>query len=129
MHANIDDFTMPSPDTVEAVANRLRLLSDPTRLAIVCALAQGESNPSCLAELAGVGVPAVSQHLAKLRLAGLCRPRRDGQRVWYELVDAGVRDLVRQLLDPVSGGSAPAPAPASGEAAAALPANPQQVSP
>ena len=103
MHASIDDFEMPEPREVEAVANRLRLLADPTRLRIVCALAQGETNPSCLAELAGVGVPAVSQHLAKLRLAGICRPRRDGQRVWYELVDARVRDLVVELVAPVAG--------------------------
>ena len=89
---------MPEPGAVEAVADRLRLLADPTRLRIVCALAQGETNPTCLAELAGVGVPAVSQHLAKLRLAGICRPRRDGQRVWYELVDTPVRELVRDLL-------------------------------
>ncbi len=91
---------MPEPAEVEAVANRLRLLADPTRLRIVCALAQGESNPSCLAELSGIGVPAVSQHLAKLRLAGVCRPRRDGQRVWYELIDDSVRDLVNRLLAP-----------------------------
>ena len=73
-------------------------LAHPTRLRIVCAPAQGETNPTCLAVLAAVGVPAVSQHLAKLPLAGVCRPHRDGQRVWYELVDAGVRDLVGQLL-------------------------------
>ncbi len=91
---------MPEAAAVEAVANRLRLLADPTRLNIVCALIQGETNPTCLAELAGVGVAAVSQHLAKLRLAGICRPRRDGQRVWYELVDEDVRDLVRRLLIP-----------------------------
>jgi DNA-binding transcriptional ArsR family regulator len=98
MHASIEAFVMPERGEVEAVVNRLRLLADPTRLQIVCALAQGETNPSCLAELAGVGVAAVSQHLAKLRLAGICRPRRDGQRVWYELVDERVKDLVRQLL-------------------------------
>src|SRR5664279_1129155 len=102
MHVHLDDFVMPDPAKVEAVANRLRLLADPTRLTIVCALVQGETNPSCLAELAGVGVGAVSQHLVKLRLAGVCRPRRDGQRVWYELVDAGVRDLVGQLLVPAA---------------------------
>jgi DNA-binding transcriptional ArsR family regulator len=66
----------------------------------VCALAQGETNPSCLAELSGVAVPAVSQHLAKLRLAGICQPHRDGQRVWYELIDDGARTLVRQLFEP-----------------------------
>lgn len=100
MHASIDDFVMPHPAVIEGVATRLRLLADPTRLRIVCALAQGETNPTCLAALAGVGVPAVSQHLAKLRLAGVCRAHRDGQRVRYELVDAAVRSLVRQLLDP-----------------------------
>lgn len=100
MHANIEDFVLPDPAEVEAIAGRLRLLADPTRLTIVCALAQGETNPSCLAELAGVGVPAVSQHLAKLRLAGICRPRRDGQRVWYELVDARIRGLLAELLAP-----------------------------
>jgi DNA-binding transcriptional ArsR family regulator len=93
---------MPAPGEVTAVADRLRLLGDPTRLTIVCALAQGETNPTCLAELAGVAVPTVSQHLSKLRLAGVCRPRRDGQRVWYELVDPVVRDLVRQLLGPAA---------------------------
>lgn len=100
MHVSIEDFVLPEPSEVEAVAARLRLLADPTRLRIVWALAQGETNPTCLAELAGVGIPAVSQHLAKLRLAGICRPRRDGQRVWYELVDARVRDLVADLLSP-----------------------------
>ena len=109
MHANLDDFEMPDSALVDEVANRLRLLADPTRLTILCALAQGETNPSCLAELAGVGVGAVSQHLAKLRLAGVCRPRRDGQRVWYELVDLTVRGLVLQLLVPAAD-----PAPAVG---------------
>ena len=71
---------------------------DPVRLTICCALAQGETNPTCLAELAGVPVQGVSQHRAKLRLAGAVRPRRDGQRVWYELADPDVRDLVEHLV-------------------------------
>jgi DNA-binding transcriptional ArsR family regulator len=100
VHANIDDFVMPDPAAVAAVADRLRLLADPTRLTILCALAQGETNPGCLAEIAGVGLSAVSQHLGKLRLAGVCRPRRSGQQIWYELVDGDVRALVHQLLDP-----------------------------
>ena len=99
MHTSIDDFVMPRPEQIAAVADRLRLLGDPVRLTICCALAQGETNPSCLSQLAGVPVQGVSQHLAKLRLAGVVRPRRDGQRVWYELVDPEVRDLVDHLLD------------------------------
>src|SRR5689334_10249671 len=98
MHASADDFSMPEPAAITALADRLRLLADPTRLTIVCALAQGETNPTCLAELAGVAAPAVSQHLAKLRLAGICRTRRVGQQVWYELIDDDVRALVSELL-------------------------------
>jgi DNA-binding transcriptional ArsR family regulator len=120
VHASTKDFVLPDPGELAAVADRLRLLGDPTRLTIVCALAQGETNPTCLAELAGVAVPAVSQHLGKLRLAGVCRPRRDGQRVWYELVDPAVRDLVRHLLGSAAPilGTEGAPTP-SGPAAGA----------
>ena len=118
MHASTKDFVLPHLDELAAVADRLRLLGDPTRLTIVCALAQGETNPTCLAELAGVAVPAVSQHLSKLRLAGVCRPHRDGQRVWYELVDPAVRDLVRQLLGPAAPIIGTEGAPAASEPAA-----------
>jgi DNA-binding transcriptional ArsR family regulator len=113
MHTSIDDFVMPRPDEVAAVADRLRLIGDPVRLTICCALVQGETNPSCLAELAGVPVQGVSQHLAKLRLAGAVRPRRDGQRVWYELADPQVRDLVEHLLNASRAGVSPAGATAA----------------
>jgi DNA-binding transcriptional ArsR family regulator len=103
MHAHIDGFVMPEAAEVAAVAGRLRLLADPTRLKVLCALVQGESDVACLAELAGAGVAAVSQHLAKLRLAGIVRPERHGQRMVYELIDVGVRDLVRSLLQPPPG--------------------------
>jgi DNA-binding transcriptional ArsR family regulator len=116
MHTSIDDFVMPRPDEVAAVADRLRLIGDPVRLTICCALVQGETNPSCLAELAGVPVQGVSQHLAKLRLAGAVRPRRDGQRVWYELVDPQVRDLVEHQLN----ASRAAVSPAGANAAVAV---------
>jgi DNA-binding transcriptional ArsR family regulator len=99
VHTSIDDFVLPAPDVVAAAADRLRLLGEPVRLTICLALHQGETNPSCLAELAGVPAQVVSQHLAKLRLAGAVRPRRDGQRIWYELVDPEVRALVEHLLD------------------------------
>jgi DNA-binding transcriptional ArsR family regulator len=118
VHISIDDFVMPRPEQVAAVADRLRLLGDPVRLTICCALLQGETNPSCLAELAGVPVQGVSQHLARLRMSGVVRPRRDGQRVWYELVDAQVRELVRALLE-APGLDTAAAAPAAKAVAAA----------
>ena len=117
MHTSIDAFVMPRPEQVATVADRLRLLGDPVRLTICCALAQGETNPSCLAQLAGVPVQGVSQHLAKLRLAGAVKPRRDGQRVWYELVDPQVRELVEHLLAASCDGDHSVDAPAGAAAA------------
>jgi DNA-binding transcriptional ArsR family regulator len=120
VHTSIDDFVMPRPEQVAAVADRLRLLGDPVRLTICCALLQGETNPSCLAELAGVPVQGVSQHLARLRMSGVVRPRRDGQRVWYELVDAQVRELVRALLEAPGLDTAAAASAANAVAAAGV---------
>jgi DNA-binding transcriptional ArsR family regulator len=107
MHVSIEGFDMPPAGRVEDVTARLRLLADPTRLRIICALGQGESDVSCLAELVGVGLPAVSQHLSKLRLAGVVRGHRQGQHMVYGLIDAGVGSLVADLLN----GSEPASEP------------------
>jgi DNA-binding transcriptional ArsR family regulator len=98
MHAIIEGFTVPSDEAVQAAAGRFRLLGDPTRLRVLCALAQGETSVACLAELAGAGVPTVSQHLAKLRLAGIVRARRDGVFVFHELVDDEVHGLLVPLM-------------------------------
>jgi DNA-binding transcriptional ArsR family regulator len=46
-------------------------------------LLQGEPSVACLAELAGATPTAVSQHLAKLRLADLVKGRREGTFVYY----------------------------------------------
>ena len=78
--ASTDD---PSDDEVHAAANMLKLLADPTRLRIVWALLHGEHSVSDLAEHVGAQVPTVSQHLAKLRLAGVVRTRRAGTQIFY----------------------------------------------
>jgi len=89
---------MPEEDAVNAAAESLRLLADATRIKILWALAQGESNVTCLAELAGASQPATSQHLAKLRLAGLVTATRAGGFVYYELAHAETRRLLAQVL-------------------------------
>jgi DNA-binding transcriptional ArsR family regulator len=98
MHAGRDDFTMPANRAVVAAAESLRLLADPTRIKILWALAQGESNVTCLAELAGTSQTATSQHLAKLRLAGVVSAVREGGFVFYQLADQGTGQLLAQVL-------------------------------
>ena len=53
---------------------------------------------TCLAELAGASQPATSQHLAKLRLAGLVTATREGGFVYYELAKPETRALLAQAL-------------------------------
>jgi DNA-binding transcriptional ArsR family regulator len=72
-------------------AELLRQASDPTRLAVLLLLARvGERNVSAmLAELGGASQPALSHHLAILRLGRLVEPRRRGRQNVYALTAAG----------------------------------------
>lgn len=98
MHSSLPEFDMPNDEQVHLAAESLRLLADPTRIKVLWALLQGESSVACLAELAGVTPTAVSQHLAKLRLAGLVKGRREGTFVFYSAADTHVRGLLAQAL-------------------------------
>lgn len=84
---------------VELAAEVFRLLADPTRIRIVLALAEaGELSVNELAEAVGKSPTGVSQHLAKLRWAKVVRPRQDGTRMHYSLVDEHARLLVTQAV-------------------------------
>lgn len=98
MHESIPDFTMPDDELVQTAADALRMLADPTRLKLMWALLQGEENVACLADLSGARPTAVSQHLAKLRLAGLVHARREGTFVYYSVADDHLRPLIEQAL-------------------------------
>lgn len=74
------------------------MLSDATRLHLLWLLAQGESDVGSLTERCGASRTAVSQHLAKLRLAGLVGTRREGRHVVYSLGDGHLRRLVLEAL-------------------------------
>ncbi|CAH9419882.1 Transcriptional regulator, ArsR family [Streptomyces globisporus] len=77
----------------------LALLADGTRLALLEQLGRGEADVSTLTEACGAARPSVSQHLAKLRLAGLVTTRKDGRRVVYKLRHGHLRRLVEEALN------------------------------
>ncbi|MFF5023498.1 ArsR/SmtB family transcription factor [Streptomyces collinus] len=91
----------PSAEVLTEAAAAFGLLASPARLHMVWALAHGESDVTGLAERVGGALPAISQHLTKLKLAGLVRSRREGRRQVY-FVDpreqAHVVDVVRLLV-------------------------------
>ncbi|WP_079172999.1 ArsR/SmtB family transcription factor [Streptomyces monashensis] len=79
-------------------AELLSLLGDRTRLTLLHALAAGEADVTTLTGACGAARPAVSQHLARLRLAGLVRTRKEGRRVVYSLAHGHLRRLVDEAL-------------------------------
>jgi DNA-binding transcriptional ArsR family regulator len=88
----------PAREEFRSAVGMLKLLGDETRLRVIWALLEGEHPVNELAELVGAQPAAVSQHLAKLRLARLVRSRREGNRIFYVLDDVHVRRLVEEVL-------------------------------
>jgi DNA-binding transcriptional ArsR family regulator len=88
----------PATEEFRSAVGMLKLLGDETRLRVIWALLEGEHSVNDLAERVGAQPAAVSQHLAKLRLARLVRSRREGTRIFYVLDDAHVRGLVEAVL-------------------------------
>ncbi len=74
-----------------------RALADPTRRAIFEKLASGSMNASALRQGMVISQPAMSQHLAVLRGAGLVREARQGRFVNYDVDPDGVA-LIAQWL-------------------------------
>lgn len=88
------------PDDLHAdrAVETFKLLADPTRVKILWVLQQGERSVGDLAERVGVSGTVVSQHLAKLRLAGLVSTRREATRVYYTLTSGHVSVLLAEGL-------------------------------
>ena len=70
-----------------------RALGDPSRLAIFESLARKEAAVKELTSQFRISQPAVSQHLAALREAGLVTVRRDGRLAYYSVNPAGLKPL------------------------------------
>ncbi|MFB9350438.1 ArsR/SmtB family transcription factor [Streptomyces heliomycini] len=89
----------PGEEHFALAAELLALLGDRTRLTLLHALTGGEADVTTLTEVCGAARPAVSQHLARLRLAGLVDTRKEGRRVIYSLRDGPLRRLVDEALN------------------------------
>src|SRR5690606_665107 len=63
--------SVPTDEHAQLAVETFRMLADPTRVKILWLLLHDEHNVSALCQEVGASAPAVSQHLAKLRLAGL----------------------------------------------------------
>ncbi|MET7314593.1 metalloregulator ArsR/SmtB family transcription factor [Streptomyces thermoviolaceus] len=91
-------FEDPPAEVLAEAAAAFGLLASSARLHLMWALSQGESDVTNLAHRVGGALPAVSQHLAKLKLAGLVRSRREGRRQVYYIDDPDIVTLVRVMV-------------------------------
>lgn len=81
----------------ERISQLLKLLAEPSRLKLLQVLIHEEVCVCDLAEILEMTPSAVSHQLRLLRSAGIVRPRRDGQTIWYKVNDQEVYALVIYL--------------------------------
>jgi DNA-binding transcriptional ArsR family regulator len=102
VHANKNYERMSRHDDDPRIA-LLKELADPLRLRVIDRL--GHAGPATVTRLAsefGVPLPQLSNHLRRLRQAGMVTAQRSGRQVTYELADPGL-ELLTPLLDSITG--------------------------
>ncbi|WP_205622549.1 ArsR/SmtB family transcription factor [Haliea salexigens] len=75
----------------------LKELANEQRLLVLCALVEGERSVGALNADIELSQSALSQHLARLREAGLVTARREGQQVYYSLAAGEVAAILQVL--------------------------------
>jgi len=94
------DFELPGPEEVAVAVEVFRMMSDATRVRLLCALGPGSRELSVgqLTTAVGKRPAAVSQHLAKLRMVRLVTTRQQGNQVFYRVANEHVSQLVTDAL-------------------------------
>ncbi len=89
----------PTDEFYERIAERLKALSDPTRLKILHALEDQELCVSDILAVVGSSQANVSKHLSKMRSAGVLASRREGTNIYYRVVDPAAFTICRTVCD------------------------------
>src|SRR6266536_1907030 len=97
-------LTHPLPDqVVELIAERFRVLGDPTRIRLLERLRRSEATVTELVGVTGASQQNVSKHLGILRQAGIVQRRKQGTASLYRIVDQGVFGLCEQVCGSIEG--------------------------
>lgn len=91
--------TRLTPELLELVAERFKVLAEPARLNLLNELRGGEMSVSQLMEATGLGQANTSKHLRLLQSTGFVERRKEGLYVYYRLAN----DDVFQLCDIMCG--------------------------
>ncbi len=82
---------------VERAEQLLKILANKNRLMILCSLQEREMSVSELNESIPLAQSALSQHLAALRKANIVNTRRDGQTIFYRVIDENAQAMLATL--------------------------------
>lgn len=82
-----------SPQAIDLIAARFRILGEPIRIRLLQALQAGELNVTELVAAVGSTQPNVSKHLRLLQEAGLVGRRQIGNQVICFIADPSVFEL------------------------------------
>lgn len=87
---------LPDTQDINELSETFKVLSDPSRLKIVLALANAEMCVCDLAALINLSVSAISHQLRLLRSMRLVSYRKEGKMVYYRLDDDHVENLIKE---------------------------------
>ena len=94
----VSSLPSPLPDPlVDLIAQRFRLLSEPTRIKLLDALRDGPATVTELQESTGASQQNVSKHLGMLVESGMVRRVKEGTRAYFSIADEGLFDLCEQV--------------------------------
>ena len=109
--------SQPTLDQLKAKAPEaaafLRHLANPSRLILLCHIAQGERSVTDIQGDLGFKQPALSQQLAELRRSGLVQTRRESRTIYYAIKDGRARAVMAMLQQIFCGNPAATATPAA----------------
>ena len=93
-------MALPHPlpdDLVDLIARRFRAVGEPMRIRLLDQLRDDEATVGELSETLDASQQNISKHLAVLADAGILGRRKDGNHVYYRIVDEGVLTLCEDV--------------------------------
>ncbi|EDX83571.1 transcriptional regulator, ArsR family protein [Synechococcus sp. PCC 7335] len=91
-----------SPESLALIANFFKVLSEPSRLQIVCTLKTGPHNITEIIEQTGLGQANVSKHLKLLSQAGIVSRQPRGVSAYYEIANPAFFQLCEIVCESLS---------------------------
>ena len=89
---------MPDDKELDALSAFFKMMGDPTRIKMMCVMAQGEMCVQDIASALDMTKSAISHQLRTLKQARLVKARRNGKNTFYSLDDEHIKRIIEQVM-------------------------------